>query len=75
LSELNFGVSSLGECHIPSPMSGAQFVKEKEHVLYHTNLSEIESFLNKGMQPPRFEMAGPRDKIFFDPSHEPLLSL
>jgi len=67
LSDLNFEVSRLGECHIPSPMDGAQFVSEKEHVLYHSNVSEIESFLNKGMQPPDFEMAGPREKIFFDP--------
>lgn len=49
-------------------MSGSQFVNEKEHVLFQSNLSDIESFLNKGLQPPRFEMAGPRDKIFFDPS-------
>ena len=68
LNNLSFDVSSLGECHIPSPMDGAQFVSEKEHVLYHSNVSEIESFLNKGLQPPHFEMAGPREKIFFDPS-------
>jgi len=68
LSDLNFEVSRLGECRIPSPMSKAKFINEKEHVLYHTNLREIESFLQKGMQPPYFEMAGPRNKIFFDPS-------
>ena len=68
MSNLSFAVSSLGECHIPSPMSGSQFVNEKEHVLFQSNLSDIESFLNKGLQPPHFEMAGPRDKIFFDPS-------
>jgi len=68
LSDLNFEVSRLGECRIPSPMSKAKFINEREHVLYHTNLREIESFLQKGMQPPYFEMAGPRNKIFFDPS-------
>jgi len=68
LSDLNFEVSRLGECRIPSPMSKAKFINESEHVLYHTNLREIESFLQKGMQPPYFEMAGPRNKIFFDPS-------
>ncbi len=68
MSDLNFEVSRLGECRIPSPMSKAKFINEREHVLYHTNLREIESFLQKGMQPPYFEMAGPRNKIFFDPS-------
>ena len=68
MSDLNFEVSRLGECRIPSPMSKAKFINEREHVLYHTNLREIESFLQKDMQPPYFEMAGPRDKIFFDPS-------
>ena len=68
MSDLNFEVSRLGECRIPSPMSKAKFINESEHVLYHTNLREIESFLQKGMQPPYFEMAGPRNKIFFDPS-------
>ena len=68
MSNLNFEVSRLGECHIPSPMSKAKFINEREHVLYHTNLREIESFLQKGMQPPYFEVAGPRNKIFFDPS-------
>ena len=68
MSDLNFEVSRLGECRIPSPMSKAKFVNAREHVLYHTNLREIESFLQKGMQPPYFEMAGPRNKIFFDPS-------
>ena len=65
---LNFEVSRLGECRIPSPMSGMQFVNEEEHVLYHSNLSEVESLLHEGKQPPSFEMAGPREKIFFDPS-------
>ncbi len=68
MSDLNFEVSRLGECRIPSPMSKAKFINESEHVLYHTNLREIESFLQKGMQPPYFEMAGPRNKIFFDPT-------
>jgi len=68
LADLNFEVSRLGECGITSPMRGTRFVNDQEHVLYHSNLGEIESFLQKGSQPSRFEMAGPRDKIFFDPS-------
>lgn len=61
-------VSKLGECRIPSPMPGAQFVSDEEHVLYHSNLSKIKMFLDQGRKPPYFEMAGPREKIYFDPS-------
>ena len=68
MSDINFEVSKLGECRIPSPMIGIQFVNEDEYVLYHSNLSEIESLLGEDKKPPSFEMAGPREKIFFDPS-------
>jgi len=68
LSTLSFEVSRLGDCRIPSPMKGTPFVKEHEHLLYHSSLPEIESYLNTGAQPPRFELAGPREHIYFDPS-------
>jgi len=68
LSELNFQVSRLGECAFISPMKGAPFVDERERVIYHTNANEIKSFLEKSMQPPSLEVAGPRENIFFDPS-------
>jgi 6-phosphofructokinase 1 len=67
LNDLNFAVSRLGECSIPSPMSGAPFVDERERVIYHTRVSEIKSFLDKGMQLPSLEVVGPREKIFFNP--------
>jgi 6-phosphofructokinase 1 len=37
-------------------------------VLYHSNLAEIEQFLKSDERPPVFEKAGPREKIYFDPS-------
>ncbi len=67
-SDPDFTVSRLGECRIPSPMGGAYFVSDSEHVLFHSNLSEIESRLEDGKRPPCLEMAGPREKIYFDPS-------
>jgi 6-phosphofructokinase 1 len=68
VNDLDFTISRLGECRIPSPMSGAQFVSDEEHVLYHSNLRKVESFLDQGKNPPCFEMPGPREKIYFDPS-------
>ena len=67
-SDLDFAVSRLSACRIPSPMSGAQFVSDEERVLYHSNLIEIESVLAEGKRPPTLEMAGPRERIYFDPS-------
>ncbi len=67
--DLDLRVHQLGECRIPSPMPGAQFVGDEEHVLYHSKLSEIKMFLDRGKKPPCFEMAGPREKIYFDPSN------
>jgi 6-phosphofructokinase 1 len=49
-------------------MSGVQFVDEGNHVLYHTNPNRIEPFFKAGKRPPAFEIAGPRNKIYFDPS-------
>ena len=68
MSNLNFEVSRLGECRIPSPMKGTPFVKEHEHLFYHSTLPEIQSYLNAGTQPPCFEVAGPREHIYFDAS-------
>jgi 6-phosphofructokinase 1 len=65
---LNLEISRLGESRIPSPMRAVRFVNDHEHVLYHSNFKKIESFLEGGTAPPSFELAGPREKIYFDPS-------
>ena len=68
LDDLDLTIPTLGECKIPSPMSDGRFVSDTEHVLFHDKLGEIQSFLDQGKTPPCFEMAGPREKIYFDPS-------
>jgi len=49
-------------------MSYVQFVGDDKHVLYHADCSVITHFLEEDEIPPCFEMAGPREKIYFDPS-------
>jgi 6-phosphofructokinase 1 len=66
--DLNFEIAKLGECRVPSPMAGMRFIRDEEHVLVHSNLREIKKFLGEGKEPPAMELAGPREKIFFDPS-------
>ena len=65
---LNFEIARLGDCQIPSPMSGIQFVRDDEHLLYHSRLGDIKRRLDQGDEPPSMELAGPREKIYFDPS-------
>ena len=67
-ADVNFAISKLGECRIPSPMKGVHFVSDDEQVLYHGNVKEVEAIIKDGKTPPHFEMAGPREKIYFDPS-------
>jgi 6-phosphofructokinase 1 len=64
--DLNFAVSSLGECLVPSPLNGVGFVGRDEHVLYHSDLGAIKSYLDAGEEPPCLEKAGPRERIYFD---------
>jgi 6-phosphofructokinase 1 len=66
--ELNFEISTLGKGRIPSPMSGVRFVRDEERDLLHSDIREIKKFLVEGKEPPSMELAGPREKIYFDPT-------
>ncbi|HTP04913.1 MAG TPA: ATP-dependent 6-phosphofructokinase [Nitrospirota bacterium] len=61
-------IQRLGDCTVPSPMSGVHFTRDEEHVLLHSDLDTIRRYLDAANEPPKFEAAGPREKIFFDPS-------
>ena len=65
---MDFTVSRLSECRIPTPISGIPFVDDSDQLLYHENLADIERIFKSGKRPPVFEKAGPREKIYFDPS-------
>ena len=67
-SDLDFTIARLGECRFPSPMSGVRFARDDERVLYHARLEEIRTWVDKCEDPPAMEAAGPRERIFFEPS-------
>ena len=67
-NDLDFTIARLGECRIPSPMSGVRFTRDEERVLYHSTLEGREAWLDKGAAPPAMESAGPRRMLFFDPA-------
>ena len=67
-NESDFVIKNLGKRRIPSTMSGVQFVDDEDRVLYHTDPKKILPILEGGRVPPGFEMAGPREQLYFDPS-------
>jgi 6-phosphofructokinase 1 len=66
-SDLSFDIPRLGEARFDSPVA-LRFVSDDERVLHDSGLNTVQAALAAGKQPACFEMAGPRRKIFFDPS-------
>jgi 6-phosphofructokinase 1 len=59
-------VARLGEARIANPMS-TSYVDDRERLLIPSTLSDLQRSLDAGEPPPTFELAGPRERIFFDP--------
>ena len=68
IEDLNLEIEKLGRCSVSSPMTKGQFVNDEDRVLYHCTLKEAETCIDTCKSLPSFEMAGPREKIYFDPS-------
>lgn len=47
-------------------MAGVRFVQDRERVLYPSTLDELRRHSTR--EPPSMESAGPRERIFFEPS-------
>ena len=67
IQELDFTIDQLGERSIRSPMRAARFVTDADRILYHASLAEIQSYWERGEEPPQITMAGPRRHLHFDP--------
>jgi len=61
-------VQRLGACRIQSPISGAYFVEDRDQVVLHSNPLKLQGMLEKDGKLLALEQAGPREKIYFDPS-------
>lgn len=66
--DLDFTIARLGECRIPSPMSGVRFTPDEERVVYHSTLEGMKPWVDKAAPPPAMEAAGPRRMLFFEPA-------
>jgi 6-phosphofructokinase 1 len=66
-------IKDLGKCLLPSPVvahlgeSAVVFVGAAEKVLVDDRVSVMRAHGGQAMALPAFELAGPRNKIFFDP--------
>ncbi len=73
-NELN--IQTLGKANFDSPLRLSKidgdyltnYIEEKERVLFNSSLCKLKEELDAGLEPLSFEKAGPREKIFFDPS-------
>ena len=66
--EYDFFITNLGKRLIKSPLNISNFTQDKKRLLFNTYLDNYLSCTDKEGQPLSVELAGPRDKIFFDPS-------
>lgn len=69
-----FQIKSLGTCKFDSPLkkslgSSLNFIDDNSRILYNPSLEAFRTAISHGMEEPvSLELAGPREKIFFDPS-------
>jgi 6-phosphofructokinase 1 len=64
---LDLSIQTLGPCQIPSPVSGTQFIPDSDRLLVPMDLETVSRHYSEKETPPAFELAGPREKIFFQP--------
>lgn len=74
-TDMNTRVDTLGEAKIDSPiireLNGSSidiFKEDTDQVLIELCPEKVTEILRAGKTPPTFELAGPRKKIYFDPS-------
>jgi 6-phosphofructokinase 1 len=64
----DFRTDSLGECTIVSPLRATRFMDKSKPLLFRADIDELREQFRAGVDPPAFELAGPQEKIYFDPS-------
>jgi 6-phosphofructokinase 1 len=65
VSQQDLNIPRLGPARCTSPLAAAAhiFIEDTARIIYPRHVEEIES-----LPPPGFELAGPRSRLFFDPS-------
>ena len=68
-------IPTLGPLRVPSPIKRGEknalsrsFVNDTDKVVLNVNVNTIMKMVADGIELPAFELAGPREKLYFDPS-------
>ncbi|MBN2255821.1 MAG: 6-phosphofructokinase, partial [Deltaproteobacteria bacterium] len=64
----DFTIRSLGPCKIPSPHIPGYFTDDGKRILFDIDLQVFEEMRERAEEPLSVEVAGPREKIYFDPA-------
>jgi 6-phosphofructokinase 1 len=64
----NFRTDDLGECKIASPLRATHFMDTSKRLLFRADIDELRAQFRAGVDPPAFELAGPRERIYFNPA-------
>ncbi|MHB8138337.1 MAG: ATP-dependent 6-phosphofructokinase [Smithellaceae bacterium] len=66
--ENDFTIANLGNCQIDSPLSISSFTSDDDRILFNTRLANYSEMKDSSGKPLSVEPAGPRKKIFFNPT-------
>ncbi len=64
----DFTIQTLGEPTLPSPLNMNYYIGDDKRMLFNNSLYHYADFKTPDGLPLSVEVAGPRDKIFFDPA-------
>ncbi len=75
LEAIDTTIPTLGPLKVPSPIKRGEkselrrsFVNDTDKVVMDVDLNNIKKMVEEGQELPAFELAGPRKKLYFDPS-------
>jgi 6-phosphofructokinase 1 len=68
LVQRDFETDGLGECKVVSPLRATRFMDLSKRLLFRTDIDELRAQLRASVDPPAFELAGPRERIYFNPA-------
>ena len=63
----DFNTDSMGECTVVSPLRTAHFMDTSKRLLFRADIDELRAQVQAGVDPAAFELAGPREHIYFNP--------
>jgi 6-phosphofructokinase 1 len=67
LVQRDFEIDDLGDCEIVSPLRATRFMDTSKRLLLRADVDELRAQIRAGVDPPAFELAGPRERIYFGP--------